>query len=157
MVMTPVLLTRLAEALARWQPHSLIYCADEPIPALAKLADEGCDIVHVRNFSELEGQARFDVGIVLDYLEAQPLAEGTQLLGRLRNLHCAKIWVAVARTSQWDFNAMLGLGFQREPSSAALGGEVCIYSYDLGTYNKKREWNTPKYWANPQNWGKYWW
>ena len=35
--------------------------------------------------------------------------------------------------------------------------DLCCYSYNLKTYNIKRDWNNPKGWANPENFDKYRW
>ena len=32
-----------------------------------------------------------------------------------------------------------------------------IYSYNIKTYNNKRDWNNPEGWANPENFEKYRW
>ena len=34
---------------------------------------------------------------------------------------------------------------------------LCCHSYNLKTYNIKRDWNNPKGWANPENFYKYRW
>ena len=35
--------------------------------------------------------------------------------------------------------------------------DLCCHSYNLKTYNTKRDWNNPKGWANPENFNKYRW
>ena len=35
--------------------------------------------------------------------------------------------------------------------------DLCCHSYNLKTYNIKRDWNNPKGWANPENFDKYRW
>ena len=35
--------------------------------------------------------------------------------------------------------------------------DLCCHSYNLKTYNIKRDWNNPKGWANPENFNKYRW
>ena len=35
--------------------------------------------------------------------------------------------------------------------------DLCCRSYNLKTYNIKRDWNNPKGWANPEYFNKYRW
>ena len=48
---------------------------------------------------------------------------------------------------------LLKLGLIKEFSDKSL----CCHSYNLKTYNIKRDWNNPKGWANPENFDKYRW
>ena len=48
---------------------------------------------------------------------------------------------------------LLKLGLIKEFSDKNL----CCHSYNLKTYNIKRDWNNPKGWANPENFDKYRW
>ena len=48
---------------------------------------------------------------------------------------------------------LLKLGLVKEFSEK----DLCCYSYNLKTYNIKRDWNNSKGWANPENFEKYRW
>ena len=48
---------------------------------------------------------------------------------------------------------LLKLGLVEEFSDK----DLCCHSYNLKTYNIKRDWNNPKGWANPENSNKYRW
>ena len=48
---------------------------------------------------------------------------------------------------------LLKLGLVKEFSEKDLH----CHSYNLKTYNIKRDWNNPKGWANPENFNKYRW
>ena len=48
---------------------------------------------------------------------------------------------------------LLKLGLMEEFSNK----DLCCHSYNLKTYNIKRDWNNPKGWANPENFNKYRW
>ncbi|MBR9910456.1 MAG: hypothetical protein GYB33_08925 [Gammaproteobacteria bacterium] len=139
------------------QPDSLVYCTGDPVPALEALEQQGCRVARVHNIDELDDLPHFELGVVFDYLEQQPVEEGRHLLCRLRNLKCDKVWVAVLTCPEWNFNSMIGLGFKREHCYSSGDSELCSYSYDIASYNRKRDWNNPKFWANPENWGKYRW
>ena len=38
-----------------------------------------------------------------------------------------------------------------------LLASVTVNANDLDNYNFERSWNNSRFWANPENWGKYWW
>ena len=48
---------------------------------------------------------------------------------------------------------LLKLGLVKEFSEK----DLCCHSYNLKTYNIKRDWNNSKGWANPENFKKYRW
>lgn len=147
----------VTEVIASQKPASLVYCTAHAVPALEVLVEQGVEVTHIDRLEHLHANRRFDLGIVFDYLEHCSYAEGSQLLGQLRNLYCDNIWLAVTNSEVWNLNALVGFGFKRQKCWERSGAEICSYFYELKSYNHKREWNTPKYWANPQNWGKYWW
>ena len=151
------IITELVDTIEQLQPHSLIYCAGEIVPALEALREHDCEVYRVEHFDELESLPRTELGVVFDYLEHLPEEEALQLLCRMRNLKCERLWVAVRTCPQWSFNTMIGIGFNRNNCYEDGERQVCTYSYDLATYNRKREWNNSRFWANPQNWGKYRW
>ena len=97
-----------------------------------------------------------DLAIVTDTLEDLPLGTGRILLGQLRNLGNHQIAVLVSHGSDWSFNDFIGLGFVRQGSTDGDDGHT-LYTYNIDTYNRKRDWNNPKNWANPEMWGKAWW
>ena len=38
-----------------------------------------------------------------------------------------------------------------------LGQTLTLYTYDLYEYKQVPDWLNAKFWANPENFGKYWW
>ena len=152
-----LIIAELVETIEQLRPESLVYCTGEQVPALEALSEHDCRVDRVEHINELEQLPRFELGVIFDHLEQLSPEEGVQLLCRMRNLKCEKLWVAVTTCSQWDFNTMIGLGFNRRHCYREDEREVCTYSYDLASYNRKREWNNPRFWANPENWGKYRW
>ena len=32
-----------------------------------------------------------------------------------------------------------------------------VYTYDIDSFNRQREWNSPENWANPENFRRYRW
>lgn len=140
------------------KPECILLCSRQPNPALAKYCElEGITLENCKTLEELENLGRFDAALVVDWLEHNPLLEGTQLLARLRNLHTPHIWVMLKDTPLWSMSDLIGLGFHRQSQQQYDGKKSSSYVYRLESYNHKRSWNSPKHWANPQNWGKYWW
>lgn len=140
--------------LQQHQPKSLLLYSTDLVPALKQWCqDHHCELSHIQNYEDLESQGRVDLAIVLDW-QAQA-NNSKQLLARLRNLHSHKIWVLTSSTSQHPCPQLIGLGFLRQHRFDDQN--LSCYGYNLDTYNRRREWNTPKHWANPENWGKYWW
>lgn len=75
-------------------------------------------------------------------------------IGRLRDLLAERVLVLTPEHSQqWTTAKMLGFGFKR---IAELKGWQA-WGFDIHTYKEVPDWLNAKFWANPQNWGKYWW
>ena len=72
------------------------------------------------------------------------------ILGKLKNLLAQKIILANNTMKKAE---LLELGF----IDLGLDSEPGIFTYNLESYNKKRDWNNADGWANPENFGKYRW
>ncbi len=146
---------------------TLLYCSDRlPVALEDWCREHQCQLTHIQTSEQLDHLGRFDCAVVSDWLEHHPPATGIQFLARLRNLHTHSIWVLLSREfDPQPHEGLLGLGFKRQnqflPSAqldeTSNGLMQESYGYNLDQYNRKREWNSPKFWANPENWGKYWW
>jgi hypothetical protein len=96
---------------------------------------------------------RFDIAIVADGIDRLPVSDCTRMLANLRNLHTNVVAVAAPETPVgWTERDFLALGFAPAPGEGAR-----LYVYDIATYNPRRDWNNPRHWANPENFGKYRW
>lgn len=96
------------------------------------------------------------LALITDTLENLGEAEGTLFLGQFRNFGATSLAVGIVDgTPSWDFNTFIQLGFQRFRHYKME--RMSLYTYDIETYNQKRDWNSPEHWANPENWGKYRW
>jgi Family of unknown function (DUF6231) len=82
--------------------------------------------------------------VVISLPEVKP-----EQIGLLRD-RCP--WLVALTTSPGDpdFNAFLGLGFERIFQSA--GNQISLYSHDIATYKRVPDWLNPKYWAHPERW-----
>ena len=71
-------------------------------------------------------------------------------IGLVKNAYSQKLIIFSFKNINED---LLKLGLVKEFSEKDLH----CHSYNLKTYNIKRDWNNPKGWANPENFNKYRW
>lgn len=144
----------LAERLGDELPQGVLLIAAGESPACL----QGHDVVHVASQSlpdALPAGRRFSAGVILDALDGMSRAHGTQLLARLRDQLCERVFVVSTEASVWRREDMLALGYtlrERSPD-----GHWLLYDYDIASYNPERDWNTPEHWAHPENFKRYRW
>jgi len=44
-----------------------------------------------------------------------------------------------------------------KPPKARNIRQLTLFTYDLREYKQVPDWLNAKFWANPENFGKYWW
>lgn len=148
----------ILSALAEFQPESLLECSLAPWPEL----DDFCRTHKIPLYrlapSEIaEASLTADLAIVHNTLESVGTRPGQQILGYLRNSLAKRIWVLVSKDSDWPLQDFIGLGFRRDASLLSDTSYLHSYTYDIRSYNHKRNWNNPRFWANPENFHKYRW
>lgn len=152
----------VAALLDRYAPKSLLLVGASELPALAafKQAHPDCTVAHADAGllpSELAAQ-RYDLALVVDCLEHLPKNIGLQLLGGIRNLNASRIAVLVdLDASQWRETDMFSLALQATERFERAGQTLNLFTYDLLDYKQVPDWLNAKFWANPENYGKYWW
>jgi hypothetical protein len=93
----------------------------------------------------------FDLFIVLDDVK---ITEAN--IGTIKNLISQKIVIFTDFENDGKTDkTMIKLGLQTELRDKT--NELKCFSYNLKTYNNKRDWNNPKGWANPENFDKFRW
>ena len=93
----------------------------------------------------------FDLFIVLDDVKVTEANIGT-----IKNLISQKIVIFTDFENDGKTDkTMIKLGLQTELRDRT--NELKCFSYNLKTYNNKRDWNNPKGWANPENFDKFRW
>jgi uncharacterized protein DUF6231 len=156
----------LAALLDSQMPKSLLSVSMNPIPLLKQWCDaHNCaltEIAELDPFGQLANTQRFDLVVVADQLEYMSRHHGEELLGLVRNLHSNAMLVlyqpAIAPNKlRWALSDFLGMGLRRQATFNDNSRQMSLYSYDLDNYNFTRSWNNARFWANPENWGKYWW
>ncbi len=97
-----------------------------------------------------------DLALVSDTLEQLDKPAGVLLLGHLRNLGSQQIAVLVSDRAPLQFNDFIGLGFVRQARFEQPVPQT-LFTYNIASYNRKRDWNNPRNWANPEMWDKARW
>lgn len=93
--------------------------------------------------------------VLLAELEAFQRSDGEVLLSRLRDLYARRVLARLRPSDTWQHNDLTAFGFTR---LARLGPEEGIlYGFDMATYKTTPDWLNPRFWANPELWGKYRW
>ncbi len=93
----------------------------------------------------------FDLFIVLDDVK---ITEAN--IGTIKNLISQKIVIFTDfENDPKKDKTMIKLGLQTELRDKT--NKLKCFSYNLKTYNNKRDWNNPKGWANPENFDKFRW
>ena len=101
---------------------------------------------------------RFDLALVVDCLEHIEKRIGLQLLGGVRNLNASRIAVLVdLEACEWQETDFFALALQASECFVRDEQALHLFTYDLLDYKQVPDWLNAKFWANPQNFGKYWW
>ncbi len=111
----------------------------------------------------LDDLGRFDYAILSHALEVLEPSEGAALLARIRDVHCHRFALACRHTDahhregEWSEPELLALALTLHRRVREDGVWHSIYTYDVDTYNPRRQWNSPENWANPENFRRYRW
>ncbi|MBU1331868.1 MAG: hypothetical protein KJ884_04770 [Gammaproteobacteria bacterium] len=152
----------LAALLELYAPQRLLLIGAQQLPAVDAFAaaHPACEI----EFSpagalsaDLAAQ-RFDLALAVDCLEHLPKRVGLELLGGIRNLNASRIAVLVdLKASQWQETDFFSLALQASECFGRDEQVLHLFTYDLLDYKQVPDWLNAKFWANPENYGKYWW
>lgn len=152
----------LAALLERHAPQRLLLLGASSLPALDafQAAHPDCLLAQADPGvlpAELAGQ-RFDLALVVDCLEHLPKQTGLQLLGGIRNLNASRIAVLVDLSAcDWQPTDFFALGLQASERFQRGEQTLSLFTYDLLDYKQVPDWLNARFWANPENFGKYWW
>ena len=152
----------LAALLDRYAPKHLLLVGATRIPAVDAFlqAHPDCqlDSCAAGPLPADLAAKRYDLALLADCLEHLERRDALQLVGGIRNLTSSRVAVLVdlqaAGARETDFYALAMQAserFQRDEQTLTL------FTYDLREYKQVPDWLNAKFWANPQNFGKYWW
>lgn len=101
---------------------------------------------------------RFDLALVVDCLEHLSKPQGLTLLGGIRNLNASRIAVLVdLGACDWKDTDFFSLALQAGERFQRDDQVLTLFTYDLLDYKQVPDWLNARFWANPENFGKYWW
>ncbi|UTL82273.1 DUF6231 family protein [Pseudomonas putida] len=101
---------------------------------------------------------RFDLALLVDCLEHLPKRAGLELLGGIRNLNASRVAVlADLRACGWQETDFFALALSTSEKFRRDEQVLSLFTYDLHDYKQVPDWLNARFWANPENFGKYWW
>lgn len=113
---------------------------------------------HAGPLPEVAAQERYDLALFSDCLEHLAKPDAEQLVGGVRNLNASRISVLVdLNACDWSENDFYALAMQRVARFQRPGQELTLFGYDLLNYKQVPNWLNARFWAHPENFGKYWW
>ena len=87
-----------------------------------------------------------------------PKKAGLELLGGIRNLNASRLAVLADLTAcDWKEPDFFALALQNNESFQRDDQILTLFTYDLREYKDVPDWLNARFWANPENFGKYWW
>ncbi|WP_416399128.1 DUF6231 family protein [Allohahella sp. A8] len=99
-----------------------------------------------------------DCLVVSDYLESMEAEAAIQLLAGYRNALIVSVIVFVdLAASPLTAKDFVALGFHHCASFEHEAHALHAFEYNINSYNFRRLWNNAENWANPENFGRYWW
>ncbi|UVM54792.1 DUF6231 family protein [Pseudomonas sp. B21-012] len=151
----------LAALLDRYAPQRLLLIG-ERFPALEAFAHAHPQAqIAVANPGALPAELaaqRFDLALLVDCLEHLSKRDGLQLLGGIRNLNASRVAVlADLSACDWQETDFFALALQASEKFQRDAQVLNLFTYDLREYKQVPDWLNAKFWANPENFGKYWW
>ncbi|AYC33837.1 hypothetical protein D3880_16380 [Pseudomonas cavernae] len=152
----------LAALLDRYAPSRLLLVGASELPALQafRAAHPDCLLAQAPAGplpAELAAQ-RFDLALIADCLEHLPKRMGLELLGGIRNLNASRLAVLVdLKACAWQETDFFALALQASERFQRGEQTLTLFTYDLREYKQVPDWLNAKFWANPENFGKYWW
>ena len=152
----------LAALLDRYAPQDLLLVGASTPPAVIAFqeahADCRVDSAPATPLSSERGGKRFDLALLVDCLEHLPKRQGLELLGGIRNLNASRVAVLVDLAAcDWQETDFFALAMQSSEHFQREGQVLHLFTYDLLDYKQVPDWLNAKFWANPENFGKYWW
>lgn len=151
------------------KPSSLLCITSGPAPSSVQQLmahHPDCDVTLVDAGSApdaLAGMGRFDYAVLSRALEPLDPKAGAAVIARVRDVHCHRFALACRhvdahhREGLWSEPELLALALTLHRRVREDGAWHSVYTYDVDSYNPKREWNSPEDWAHPKNFRRYRW
>lgn len=152
----------LAALLERYAPDQLLLVGASDLPALEAFRNTHpeAQVTHCAAGplpAEVAAR-RYELAVLVDCLEHLPRRTGLELLGGIRNLNANRLAVLVDLAAcGWQDTDFFALALQASERFRRDEQTLSLFTYDLYDYKQIPDWLNAKFWANPENFGKYWW
>lgn len=151
----------LAALLERFTPRRLLLVGVR-FPALDAFAaahpDTHIEVAAPGPLPAAVAAQRFDLAVLVDCLEHLPKRAGLELLGGIRNLNANRVAVLTDLVaSGWQDTDFFALALSASEKFQRDEQVLSLFTYDLHDYKQVPDWLNARFWANPENFGKYWW
>ncbi|MDH0648407.1 DUF6231 family protein [Pseudomonas sp. GD03858] len=151
----------LAALLERFTPRHLLLVGSR-FPALEAFAaahpEARIEVAIPGPLAPEQAARRFDLAVLVDCLEHLPKRTGLELLGGIRNLNASRVAVlADLSACGWQDTDFYSLALSASEKFQRGDQVLSLFTYDLHDYKQVPDWLNARFWANPENFGKYWW
>ena len=147
-----ILFSYIANIIVDEKPNDVFIKTKQDISKLLKRIEKfNINTLSISPNIENISTENYDLFIIFDDIKVNEADIGT-----IKNLISQKIVIFTNfENDEKTDKTMIKLGFQTELRDKT--NKLKCFSYNLKTYNNKRDWNNPKGWANPENFDKFRW
>ena len=147
-----ILFSYIANIIVDEKPNDVFIKTKQDISKLLKRIDKfNINTLSISPNIENISTENYDLFIIFDDIKVNEADIGT-----IKNLISQKIVIFTNFENDERIDkTMIKLGLQTELRDKT--NKLKCFSYNLKTYNNKRDWNNPKGWANPENFDKFRW
>ena len=140
----------LLEIIHNESVSSVLSITEKDLSVFAEMCESSLKSLSIMNLGNLDINCSKpnDLCIIFDDM---PISK-TQI-GLIKNILAQKMLILKTKKDDSDHQKFLELGFTHEDKIT----QARVYSYNLKTYNNKRDWNNSEGWANPENFEKFRW
>lgn len=147
-----ILFSYIANIIVDEKPNDVFIKTKQDISKLLKRIEKfNINTLSISPNIENISTENYDLSIIFDDIKVNEADIGT-----IKNLISQKIVIFTNfENDEKTDKTMIKLGLQTELRDKT--NKLKCFSYNLKTYNNKRDWNNPKGWANPENFDKFRW
>ena len=147
-----ILFSYIANIIVDEKPNDVFIKTKQDISKLLKRIEKfNINTLSISPNIENISTENYDLFIIFDDIKVNEADIGT-----IKNLISQKIVIFTNFENDERIDkTMIKLGLQTELRDKT--NKLKCFSYNLKTYNNKRDWNNPKGWANPENFDKFRW
>ena len=147
-----ILFSYIANIIVDEKPNDVFIKTKQDISKLLKRIEKfNINTLSISPKIENISTENYDLFIIFDDIKVNEADIGT-----IKNLISQKIVIFTNfENDEKTDKTMIKLGLQTELRDKT--NKLKCFSYNLKTYNNKRDWNNPKGWANPENFDKFRW